>query len=223
MARAVLSAGDAMTMKRERTGRAARGFTMIETLVVLVILGLLMLFAVPSLFTMMRQGKLRGAADETATLMRVARLEAIKQSCWTIVRPLVAAGGNPDRVEGLVDCNRDGVQDADRKPLGVIALPSRIHLLAPPNLTGMASVEGLSADPAGGALKVAIFQGDGSVPVLGTGAFRFGDESGNFLEVRVSPAATARVEVRKCFACTDANDPDDWHANGEGGKAWTWK
>ena len=216
--------GGAMTMKRERTGRAARGFTMIETLVVLVILALLMLFAVPSLFTMMRQGKLRGAADETATLMRVARLEAIKQSCTTIVRPLVASGGNPDRVEGLVDCNGDGVQDADRKPLGVVALPSRVHLLGPANVTGKDAVVKFSADPGGGEVSVAKFLGDGSVDDLGT--IRMGDESGNFLEVRVSPKATARVEVRKCLACTAASnafDSTDWYANGDNGKAWTWK
>lgn len=212
-----------MTMKRERTGRAARGFTMIETLVVLVLLAILMLFAVPSLFTAMRQGKLRGAADQTATLMRLARLEAIKQSCRVIVRPLVAAGGKPDRVEGVVDCNNDGVQDADRKPLIPVTLPARVHFWGPPNLKGTASVDGLSDDPAGGGGKVAIFQSDGSVPVLGTGAFRLGDESGNFLEVRVKPAATARVEIRKCLACTNAADSNDWFANGDGGRSWTWK
>ena len=201
--------GGAMTMKRERTGRAARGFTMIETLVVLVILALLMLFAVPSLFTMMRQGKLRGAADQTATLMRLARLEAIKQSCATVVRPVAGSAGQPDRMEGIVDCNNDGVQDVDRKSLIPVALPSRVHFLAPPGLALVTFPD----DPKGRG-KVAIFQGDGSVDA--TGAFRFGDESGNFLEVQVDPKATARVEVRKY-------DGSAFYANGDNGKAWTWK
>lgn len=210
-----------MTMKRERTGRAVRGFTLIETLVVLVFLGILLTFAVPSLFTVMRQGKLRGAADGAATLMRQARLEAIKQSCPVIVRPLVADATNPDRLEGVVDCDGDGLQDGDRSSLGTLPVPSRTHLLAPPDQAGKDSVAGLSADPAGGDVNVAIFRGDGSVQA--TGSFRFGDDFGNFLEVRVSPAATARVEVRKCLACTNADDASDWYANGDGGRAWTWK
>jgi prepilin-type N-terminal cleavage/methylation domain-containing protein len=210
-----------MIMKRGRKGRAARGFTLIETLVVLVFLAILLSFAIPSLFTAMRQGKLRGAADETATLMRLARLEAIKQSCQVIVRPLVAGASSPDRMEGVVDCNGDGVQDDDRKSLGTIALPARAHLLAPPNLAGKDSVAGLSADPAGGEVNVAVFQGDGSVQ--DPGSFRFGDDFGNFLEVRVWPKATARIEVRKCLLCTTADDDLDWYANGDGGRAWTWK
>lgn len=209
-----------MTTNRERPSRAARGFTMIETLLVLVLLMILMSFAIPSLLGMVRQGKLRGAADETATLMRLARLEAIKRSCPTVVRVLDADGDTPERVEAIVDCNSDGIQDADKKSLGTLPLPPRIHLLAPPNLAGKDSVKDFSADPAGGDAKVAIFQGDGSIRI--PGAFRFGDETGNFLEVRVAPQATARIEVRKCLACV-ADDDADWYANGQNGRSWTWK
>ena len=204
-----------MTMNRERQGRAARGFTMIETLLVLVLMLILMTFAIPSLLNMVRQGKLRGAADETATLMRLARLEAIKRSCPTVVRILDADGTTPERVEAIVDCNNDGLQDADKKSLGTLPLPQRVHHLAPPNLAGKDSVDVFSTDLAGGDANVAIFQGDGSI--RDPGAFRFGDETGNFLEVRVAPKATARIEVRK-YA-----DDSNWYANGEAGRAWTWK
>lgn len=209
-----------MNMNRERPGRAARGFTMIETLVVLTLLAILMSFAIPSLLNMVRQGKLRGAADETATLMRLARLEAIKRSCPTIVRILETDGDNPERVEAVVDCNNDGLQDADKKSLGTMPLPPRVHHLAPPNLAGKDSVDVFSDDPAGGDANVAIFQGNGSIDEVG--AFRFGDETGNFLEVRVAPQATARIEVRKCLVCA-SDDESDWFANGEAGRAWTWK
>lgn len=210
-----------MTMNRERLVRAARGFTMIETLLVLVLLLILMTFAIPSLLGMVRQGKLRGAADETATLMRLARLEAIKRSCPAIVRILDAGGATPERVEAIVDCNGDGLQDADKKSLGTLPLPPRVHHLAPPDQAGKDSFKGFSVDPAGGDANVAIFQGDGSIDE--TGAFRFGDETGNFLEVRVAPQATARIEVRKCLVCVNADDDRDWYANGKDGRAWTWK
>ncbi len=205
-----------MTIKRERPSRAARGFTMIETLVVLVLMLILMTFAIPSLLAMVRQGKLRGTADEVATMMRLARLEAIKRSCPTIARILSADGTTPERVEVVVDCTGDGLQDADKSSLGTLPLPQRVHHLAPPALEGKDSVAGFSPDPAGGDANVAIFQGDGSIRV--PGGFRFGDETGNFLEVRVAPAATARIEVRKW----DETD-SDWFANGQAGRAWTWK
>lgn len=51
-----------------------------------------------------------------------------------------------------------------------------------------------------------------------TGAFRFADVRGNFLEVRVEPQATARVQVRKW----DETD-NEWYTRDQGGKAWEWK
>jgi prepilin-type N-terminal cleavage/methylation domain-containing protein len=61
-----------------------------------------------------------------------------------------------------------------------------------------------------------VFLADGSVDK--PGAFRFADVRGNFLEVRVEPKATARVQVRKW------NETDnDWYTRDQGGKAWEWK
>lgn len=212
-------------MKEPQCGRGPRGFTLIEMLVTLAILMILMLFAVPVLQTATRRSKLRGTANETASVMRLARLEAIKRSCTSIVRiNKVAVGGGTQRdyrVEGFPDCDGNGVADADKPSLGAFSLPYGVHFLAPPNLTDAASIGGLSADPGGGAANVAIFRGDGSIQDIG--GFRFGDDDGNFLEVWVSPAATARIEVHKCLLCTDASVRADWYAYGDNGKAWVWK
>ena len=209
-------------MKRRQVASRQRGFTMIEMLVVLVFVVLMMVLALPNLMAAIRQGKMRGAATETATLMRLARLEAIKQSCRTIVRILPATVDiKVDRVESVIDCDGDGKQDVDKTPLGTFPLPPRIRFLAPGNLKNAASVSGLSADPAGGAANVAIFQSNGSISE--TGGFRLGDVYGNFLEVWVEPAATARVEVHKCRVCTSAAPSADWQANGKDGQTWTWK
>jgi hypothetical protein len=170
----------------------------------------------------MRQGKIRGTATETATLMRLARLEAIKRSCTSIVRIAEAVDANPAHVEGFPDCDGDGLADANKPTLGSFPLPNGVHFLAPPNLAAEDSVGGLSTDPnPDGDANVAIFQPDGSIRDIG--GFRFGDDAGNFLEVWVAPAATARIEIHKCRACTDATDRTDWYAAGEGGEAWQWK
>jgi len=85
----------------------------------------------------------------------------------------------------------------------------------------------LGLSPNGGDPRVAVFQGDGSA--LATGAFRIGaGELGgretNYLEVIVSPAATARIQLRKWRGSTGGACDDDvnWHTNGEGGGAWKW-
>lgn len=196
-------------------------------LVVLAVLLVLLILAVPALQTALRQSKLRGIANETAFVMRLARLEAIKRSCPAIVKTAVytvGSGATPAldyRVEGFADCDGDGVADADKPILGTFSLPYGVHFLAPPNQKGKDSIEGLSADPGGGAAKVAIFRPDGSIQDIG--GFRFGDDLGNFLEVWAAPAATARIEVHKCLLCTDAATRADWYANGDNGKAWEWQ
>jgi prepilin-type N-terminal cleavage/methylation domain-containing protein len=208
-----------------KTQRAERGFTLIELLVVIVVAMILMALAIPTLQTTWRSGKLRGAANQTMTLMRLARLEAIKFSAQGIVRIVPSTADAPGRVEAFSDRDSDGVQDPDEPTVGTLVLPKGIDFRAPGDLTGAASVDDLTTDDDGG--RRAIFLRDGSIDA--TGAFRLGDENGNFLEVRVDPRATARVEIRKCLLCT-TDDENDWYASGDNagsgkaGDAWgTWK
>ena len=209
-------------MNKPQRGRGPGGFTLIEMLVVLCILIILMLFAVPALRTYVRQGKLWDVAFRTKSLMQRARLEVIRWSCPTIVRIVEADETKPARVEGFVDCDTDGVADPDKSDLGSFSLPSGVYLLAPPDREGKDSVGGLSPDPAGGDANVALFQSQyGTVDKIG--GFRFGDDRGNFLEVWVEQAATARPEIHKCRLCTDADLRSDWYAQGAGGEQWIWK
>ena len=60
---------------------------------------------------------------------------------------------------------------------------------------------------------MAVFLSDGSV--LELGAFRTGDLEGNYLEIRVDPKATARVEILKW-------DGAEYLAQGDKGKTWKW-
>ncbi|HEX4960124.1 MAG TPA: prepilin-type N-terminal cleavage/methylation domain-containing protein [Thermoanaerobaculia bacterium] len=209
-------------MTIEKPGRGRSGFTLIEMLVVLALLMILMLLGMPQLFTAMRQAKLRGIAQETVGLMRQARLDAVKYSAQAVVRIVPPAGGQPGRVEAFSDRDSDGKLTAATEPiLGRVELPRGVSFLAPPNSTDKDSVDGLTIDPADSSLPhVVIFQRDGSVTDVGS--FRFGDQVKNFVEVRVEPAATARIEVLKCRACTDATDHTDWYASGDGGEAWKW-
>ena len=58
----------------------ARGFTLIELMIVLVILGIVMMVALPSMRTMLLNAQLRTAAESMVAGMNVARQEAIRRN-----------------------------------------------------------------------------------------------------------------------------------------------
>lgn len=208
-------------MTRPQSGDL-NGFTLIEMLVVLCLLTIMAALALPALLTLWHQSKIRGISQETTVLMRRARLEAVKSATQVVARIVLPAGNALGKVEAFTDSNADGLLSAGEPTLASLTLPVGIKFAAPnpgSDLLGKDSVEGFSADPAGASLpKIAIFQRDGSIAIVG--AYRFADTYGNYLEVRVTPAATARVEVRKARL-----EGSNWnfYASGEGGKAWEWK
>ena len=77
---------------------------------------------------------------------------------------------------------------------GTFELPAGISFAAPDGTDDAKVADGF-LDVTWSGTDVAVFDSDGSVRVVG--AFRTGDLEGNFLEIRVEPQATARVEIRK--------------------------
>ena len=151
-------------------------------------------------------------------MMRQARLSAVKHASQAVVRVELPAPGQLGRVEAFSDLDSDGLFGGADRLLGSVPLPTGVQFVAPPNVTGAASIFGLSADPGGASLpRIAIFRRDGSIEDVG--AFRFADTYGNFLEVRIEPAATARLEVRKA---REEGSVWNWYASGEGDQAWEW-
>ena len=197
-----------------RTQRAERGFTLIEILAVLLIMMILALYGTPKLMTVLHRAKIEGVAKQTANLMRAARMESIKRNCYGVV----AIEPANRRVVAYADLNRDGVFDetgaTPDRLIGRLDLPSMVDFENQSGGKGLSSIEGLvnvpdvpSVLPDGQVM----YQPDGSV--LDDGALRFADKKGNYLEVRVAPRTTGRVEVRKFM-------DGDWYANGDGGKTW---
>jgi type II secretory pathway pseudopilin PulG len=206
-------------MKRPRAGDRRSGFSLIEMLVILVLAFVLVAIGTPILLSTVRQAKLRGIAQETVVLMRQARMDAVKHSAQAVVRIVPPVGATPGRVEAFADRNGDRLLSAGEPMLGTLPLPTGIRFEAPVGLLDEDSVDGFTGDPGGASLpRIAVFQGTGAIE--DSGAYRLADAFQNYLEVRVEPAATARIETQKA-----REENNDWvfYAAGEGGEPWEWQ
>lgn len=194
--------------------RSTRGFTLIEILIIMAMMMALAVFSLPELFAAINRSRLEGTARQTATLMRAARLDSIKESCYGVVM----IDTTNRRVLAFLDRDSDGVYEPTNTPpeklIGMVDLPPRINFLDEAGNVDLASVDGFNNSAVLAALadKQAMYQQDGSA--LSKGAFRFADDKGNVLEVRLEPKTTGKVEVRKHLSGIV------YTANGEGGKAW---
>lgn len=194
----------------ERTARE-RGFTLIEMLVVLAILSIAALLSIPYLSAQIQRSKLLGVASQVSGLMRLARLDAIKNSRTA----MVAIDFSNRKVYAYSDRNTNDRPDAGEE-IGEVILPKSVTFAAPGGATGAASIEGF-AMPTGYSDKFAWFKSDGAA--LDTGAFCFKSEAlgtgaPNYLKVQVAPAATARVAMLKY-------ESGAWVEN-DGTGVWKW-
>ena len=191
-------------MKNPTPGRAQRGFTLIEMLVVMALMLILMTLGIPPLQNALRQSKMRGMIQEISVAMRLARIDAIKTSSQGIVQIVPStAPDKPALVRAFSDRDSDGRLGANELVLASFVLPTGVSF---------DSADKFSVDPAGGP-NMAIFLRDGSIDTIG--GFRISDPYENHREVRVGPAATARIEVRKF-------ENGKYVPNGDNGQAWTW-
>lgn len=196
-----------------RNQRAERGFTLIEILAVLLIMMILALYSTPKLLAVLHRAKIEGTVKQTATLMRAARMEAIKRNCYGVV----AIEPANRRVIAYADLDRNGIFDTTTTPpdrlIGRVELPNLVSFQDEAGNKDLDSVEELVNPDVPVALPdgQVMFQPDGSV--IAAGALRFADQKGNYLEVNVAPRTTGRVEVRKYMN-------GDWFGNGEEGNTW---
>lgn len=227
-----------MPCNPSRRGRVSRsaGFTFIELVVVVAVVGIVATLGIPALQKLIHRSRMEGFARQTSILMSRARLESIRRGVDCVVELRDVDGGpEPDQVRAFADVDGPNVGDPpDRiynqiggQPvretdylIGVpLEIPGTIQNIAP---GGEQPIEGFTDRGGGGLDRVVIFQSDGGV--VDTGAYRFGDGFGNFLEIRVEPAGTGRIALRKFNADLPQNPSDDsqWFEFGEGGQAWEW-
>jgi type II secretory pathway pseudopilin PulG len=193
-------------MRQSAAGRKPGGFTIIELLIILVIVGLIAVLGFPALHRAIQRMRHEGFAREAAALARAARLQAIRNSTATYVEVdltnrVLRSILETDGVAGPTD---------DDRVLRTLEVPGTVYFWGP----GDAGPNGPAAIDGFGGQSWATFTARGAA--LDSGAFRLGDSAGrNFLEVRVDPPATARISLLRW-------DGSTWRAQGEGGVSWKW-
>lgn len=207
-------------MTRCRSSFCRQGFTLVEAVVVMAVVGLMVAVIVPAIQQQIHRAKLQGCAREAANLLQKARFESIKNNVNAVVEidsvnnllfafADVHGTAATDPGDGLFNPIPAATARTTDYEIGRLSLPPGVRFEYPTGVTDQASIDGF------GDTNQAIFRSDGSVQDLG--AFRFGDRRNNFLETRVEPAATARIEVRKWH-----DSSGEWRAFGEGGEPWEW-
>lgn len=194
-----------------KLSRGSRGFTMIELLLILSLMLILALFGYPTLVRYIHKSKLISVARQTTSLMNLSRFEAVKRNRTVRVEADFVA----NRMLAYADLDDSGAyEEANDRLVNQFALPQDVRFWGPadsaPN--GADAISNFSSDASKG---WAVYKTDGSIER--TGAIRFGDNVGNFLEVRVQDIAGARTRLLKWDT---AVSPSAWVAEGTAGKNW---
>lgn len=178
-----------------------RGFTIIELLIVLTVLGILASIAVPSFTEMIRNARRNGAIDELGSSIMLARAEAMKRGQAVVVCGVNDANNNKVIESGERNCAgvdwRDGWivaawSDSDND--GTVdggelqAPPLKLYVNAHDTLTVTGS--GFENAPAAGALALQPFNRAGT-----TGRLTVCDARGTRRARGLEVASTGRARV----------------------------
>jgi len=193
-----------MLMNRSPILRGRAGFTLIETLIVLCLAGVLAAIGAAEIYRQIPRRKLVSTVQQTSMLLRLARLEAIKNSSSAVVRIQRDPVFNKHWVVlSFTDSDLDEQWDADEPQLGYFQLAPGISVLG---------VTGFSTSTP---FNQAVFKNDGSIKA--NGAFQFRNERDEKLQVEVPLPSGLKVVLKK----QDAGG--SWREQGEGGVSWSWK
>lgn len=210
-------------MRHEQQHRSVKqsGFSLAELLVVIAVVGILALIGAPTFLGTLQRTRVNGTARQLATLLQLARLEAIKFS--TPVKVIYDASDR--RFHAFVDLDGDGVEDAGERRLAASVDLKYEHMFRGPMEADPAGAEAIDGWDDAPAVGGPTFRFDGSVDRAG--AFRISDyprldpldprPPNNTLEVRIETTATGRIVLKKYHRPSGT-----FLANQENGQKWVW-
>jgi len=103
----------------DRAPGAEGGFTLIEMLIVVTIMGMILVISIPAMRRSMVRAELLGEVKMLQAAVSVSRVNAIKQSRRVVLRVLVDnATQQGGLVHSWIDDNGDGVKDSAEEDVG---------------------------------------------------------------------------------------------------------
>lgn len=109
-----------MTDGIQSKNRPQSGFTLVELMVVVLIIGVVTVIALPNFLRAMRTYRLNGAATDVANIIQRTRYEAVRLN--RTIPCVVNLGANPQEV--FIDLDGDNVRDPGE---AVVMLPANIQ------------------------------------------------------------------------------------------------
>lgn len=179
-------------------GRNTRGFTLVEMLITLAILAILLAAATPSFTAFFDKARLRGAADDLATLYSKARTDAVKRGRDVTVAMAagwcIGANEAPDRTAANAANPVPASVACDCTAANACFVDNQRRVLASADYSGVTTVGALPAN--------LVFDGKlGNVTDLSSRTLTLASPSGKFrAQLDVSPLGQTRV-------CTPAGYP----------------
>jgi prepilin-type N-terminal cleavage/methylation domain-containing protein len=172
--------------------RTERGFTLIEMLVVVAIMGMILVISIPAMRRSMVRAELLGEVKMLRAAVSVARINAIKQSRIVVLRILLDdAAQNGGLVHAWIDEDDDGVADAGEEDVGRWRMNDDITLSpdAGLQLRGLSGTElGVVFLPSGAAIA------NTGGTVVGVGAVVVSDYASNQIRISVQGGSGTVVQ-----------------------------
>ena len=152
-------------MSLRRMSRNAAGFTMIETLIVLMMAGLVAVIATPFIQSTIRHERLRSSVREVYSIILAARMQAVKRNTRVIVWFNLAA--TPHEVISWAENQPfDFIQNANEPTLTRYEVPPYVHFRMAPVGLAVDSPSAVAFETYGGDATITdklIYQGDGTL------------------------------------------------------------
>ena len=172
--------------------RTERGFTLIEMLVVVAIMGMILAISIPAMRRSMVRAELLGEVKMLRAAVSVSRINAIKQSRTVVLRILLDdAAQDGGVVRAWIDDDDDRVADAGEEDIGRWRMNDDIKLSpdAGLRLRGLSGTElGIVFLPSGAAIA------NTGGTVVGAGAVVVSDYASNQIRISVQGGSGTVVQ-----------------------------
>lgn len=157
-----LAGNPGIPSRSRRCRRASRGFTLVETLIVIALVAITSLVAAPFIQGYIRRERLRSSVREVYSIVLAGRMQAVKRNAQVIIQFDLTN----HRVISWADSNLNYVQDAGELTLSLYSVPKNIYFRAAPNGGAVDDTDSVAFDKYvgnTGRVDMIVWRGDGTI------------------------------------------------------------